>query len=76
MTARVDTLIAELNSLEIGQVDQLVAKLESGASTLQKLGHTELSEKLGEARGCLGRGDVPGFRKAVAHVVSRLGHLR
>ncbi len=72
----IDRVIVTLNSLHVGDVDRILARLEEAEATLRQLAEEELVEKIGEARGAIQKGDVPLFRKRLQHVVSRLGHLR
>ena len=69
-------LIALLNSLSVGELDSLQDKLQEAEQGCRNLGHTDLGDRLGEARGALKRCDTRTFRKQVETVVSRLGHLR
>lgn len=69
-------IIAELNSLTIGDIDLLKERLDRSAKAIQELGQEELARKLVEARGCLDRGDVAGYKKGVQNVVSKLGHVK
>ena len=69
-------IIAVLNSLTLGDLDAVRAKLEEASSACATLGHEELGGIIGEAREALARGDVKLFRKRVETAVARLGHLR
>jgi hypothetical protein len=69
-------LIAFLNSLCLGDVGSLGAKLEEAGAACSQLGQSELASHLGEARVALSGGDVKTYRKRIETVVSRLGHLR
>lgn len=69
-------IIAELNSLTIGDLDLLKEKLDRASRELLALGQEELSRKVTEARECLQKGDVPAYRKGVQNVVSKLGHVK
>jgi hypothetical protein len=70
------SLIALLNSLSVGELDSLQAKLMEADQGCRDLGHVDLADRLGEARQALLRSDTRTFRKQVETVVSRLGHLR
>ena len=70
------SLITELNSLGVGSLDAIQAKLRQCIETLEGIGHPELVERLEEGSRMLAQGDLPGFRKAVNHVVSKLGHIK
>ena len=69
-------LIALLNSLSLGEVDSLRAKLKEAEDGCSALGHQELAGHLQQARQALLACDTRTFRKLVETVVSRLGHLR
>lgn len=69
-------IIAELNSLTIGDLDLLRQRLESAARELEGLGQEELARKVVEARACLDRGEVAEYRRGVQNVVSKLGHVK
>ena len=69
-------LIALLNSLSVGELESLQAKLQEAEQGCRELGHRELGDRLGEAGLALLKGDTRTFRKQVETVVSRLGHLR
>ena len=69
-------LIAQLNSLSMGELDSLQGKLEEAERGCRELGHQDLGDRLQEARQALRQCDTRTFRKQVETVVSRLGHLR
>lgn len=69
-------LIAHLNSMSVGAVDGLRAKLEQARVACLDIGQGELAEKLAEAGRALDAADLRTFRKRVETVVARLGHLR
>ncbi len=70
------SLIALLNSLSVGELDSLQAKLQEGEQGCRDLGHAELADRLSQARQALLQCDIRSYRKQVETVVSRLGHLR
>jgi hypothetical protein len=72
----VDWVIVTLNSLQIGDVDRILERLDEVGQALAEMAQDELVRSLQEARTAIRSGDVPLFRKRVQHVVSRLGHLR
>ena len=72
----VRNLIVELNSLSMGPLDTLVERLHGAIEQLREHQLDDLATRLGQAEKDLLRGDVTAFRKAVNHVVSRLGHVR
>lgn len=69
-------LIALLNSLSLGDLDALRARLDEAGRACGDLGLPELQAALAEARASLADGDVRTFRRRVEKVVSKLGHLR
>lgn len=69
-------LIAFLNSLQLGDLDSLRARLVEAEGACEGLSRPELAERLAEARGALDSGDLKTFRRRVETVVSKLGHLR
>lgn len=76
MEDRIRALIVELNNLNIGEFDKLVARIDKVHLALVGLGQPELAARLAEGRACLTRGDVAAFRKTIQNVVSKLGHVR
>lgn len=71
-----DSLIATLNTIELGDVDKIRARLLEIRGELEQRELAELVEKLEESLSALGRGDLQDFRRLKATIVSRLGHLR
>lgn len=71
-----DSLIATLNTVELGDVDKVRARLLEIREELEQRGLTELVSKLDESLSALGHGDLQDFRRLTATIVSRLGHLR
>lgn len=69
-------IIALLNSLSLGDLDAIRAKLEEASSACDALGRDELAAVLVEARAALSSGDLKTYRKRVETAVARLGHLR
>jgi hypothetical protein len=69
-------IIALLNSLSLGDLDAIRAKLEEASSACDALGREELAAVLAEARAALSSGDLKTYRKRVETAVARLGHLR
>ncbi len=72
----VDTLIATLNHLDVGDVDSIRLRLRSVRQELESRGLAELVEKADRCLAALGQGDLQEFRRLKATIVSRLGHLR
>ncbi len=71
-----DSLIATLNTIELGDVDKIRVRLLEIREELEQGEWTELVGKLDESLSALGRGDLQDFRRLKATIVSRLGHLR
>lgn len=69
-------LIAHLNALSIGDIDLIAGKLGIASDACRELGQDDLAERLIEARTALEAANPKEFRRLVASVVSRLGHLR
>ena len=69
-------IIALLNSLSLGDLDAIRAKLDEASRACDALGREELAAVLVEARGALSTGDLKTYRKRVETAVARLGHLR
>ncbi len=71
-----DSLIATLNTIELGNVDEIRARLLEIREELEQRELAELVGKLDQSLSALGRGDLQDFRRLKATIVSRLGHLR
>jgi len=69
-------LIAFLNSINIGALEGIQGKLDQASTACRNLDQQELAELLSEAGTSLGRADMKTYRKRIATVVARLGHLR
>ena len=69
-------LIALLNSLSLGDLDAIRAKLDEASTACGALGRDELAAVLAEARTALSSGDLKTYRKRVETAVAKLGHLR
>jgi hypothetical protein len=69
-------LIAALNSINVGELDGVRAKLAEARRACADLQQEELAEKLTEAETALLQADLDTYRKRVETVVARLGHLR
>lgn len=68
--------IVSLNSLGVGDLEAIQKKLVAARLELGGQGQPELAERVAEASAALGRGDLPEYRRLLALVVSRLGHLK
>ena len=69
-------LITFLNSLTVGEVESIAAKLGEAETACKELGQEDLADRLGQAREALRKADVQTFRKNVESVVSKLGHVK
>jgi hypothetical protein len=69
-------LIHHLNSITIGELDPILAKLDQARQACLELHEHELAQQLGEAGTALGQADAKTYRKRVESVVARLGHLK
>ena len=69
-------IIASLNSLHVGDMDLIRAKLDRAREACLVLEQADLAQRLGEAGKALLRADVKTYRKRVESVISQLGHLR
>jgi hypothetical protein len=69
-------IIASLNSLGVGEMDVIRAKLDEARRACLELDRADLAQRLGEASSALGRAELKTYRKRVESVVSQLGHLR
>ena len=69
-------VLAILNALAVNELTRLERDLARAEHALVEMGQEDLGERLGRARASLRGGDVREFRRAVATVTSRLGHLK
>ena len=69
-------IIACLNSISVGDLDVVRAKLGEAREACGELDQADLVEKLDEAERALGSADLKTYRKRIETVVARLGHLR
>ena len=69
-------IISLLNSLGVGEIDKISAKLREAEQACRDLSQDELAARLIHARESLATLDVKAYRKDVEAVVSKLGHLR
>ena len=69
-------LIAALNSINVGELDGVRAKLAEARQACAGLQQEELADKLTEAEAALLQADLDTYRKRVETVIARLGHLR
>ena len=71
-----DSVIATLNHIELGDVTRIEARLQEIREELAGRELDELVAKLDESLDALRQGDLQTFRRLKATMVSRLGHLR
>jgi hypothetical protein len=78
MGQRMDSsqLIANLNAINIGDLDVIRDNLEQAREACREIDQPELADKLQEAVDALDQADLKTYRRRVATVVSRLGHIR
>jgi hypothetical protein len=70
-------LLQLVNNLAmVGPLDRILTRLDHARKGLDELGQTELAERIREARQALLSGQEAVFQKRLAHVASRLGHLK
>lgn len=69
-------VLAILNSLHVGELSRLRAELERARLLLAEMGQDELAARLQEAQDALRRGDMKEFRRALANVTARVGHVK
>ncbi len=69
-------LIANLNAINVGDLDVIRAKLEQAREACRAIDQPELADKLQEAVDALDRADMKTYRRRVETVVSKLGHIR
>jgi len=69
-------LITYLNSIEIGEMDQIRGKLGEAREACNELSQHQLAEQIDEAEAALQRADVQTYRKRLETVIARLGHLK
>ena len=73
---RLDSMIAALNTIELGDVAKIQALLLEVRQELERRELTELVSKLDQSLTALRQGDLQDFRRLKSTIVSRLGHLR
>ncbi|HLE21415.1 MAG TPA: hypothetical protein VJB88_09895 [Vicinamibacteria bacterium] len=71
-----DSMIAALNTIELGDVAKIQALLLEVRQELERRELTELVGKLDQSLTALRQGDLQDFRRLKSTIVSRLGHLR
>ncbi len=76
MQSSVDSMIAALNTIEVGELKAIQDELLEVRRELKRREIDELVDKLDECLAALERGDLTNFRRIKETIVSRLGHLR
>jgi hypothetical protein len=74
-TTRAQEIIEILNGITVGELETIKNKLGIVRKDLIELGLVDLSVDIQDASRKLGKGDLIGFRKLLAKVVSKLGHF-
>jgi hypothetical protein len=74
--AEAQRLIAYLNAIKVGELDVIRAKLTRARRICLGLDQSELADRLAEAESALFEADLTTYRKRIATVISRLGHLK
>lgn len=69
-------LIADLNAINIGDLDVIREKLEQAREACLAIDQPDLADKLLEAVQALDQADLKTYRRRVETVVSKLGHIR
>ena len=72
----VSSLIGMLNGISVGELGAITGKLAAVRQDLSELQEAELDQALEQALQSIQRGDVKDFRRLVAQMVSKLGHVR
>ena len=75
-TARIDVLLATLNSADVGNLETIAERMGQVQKDLETLGQDDLAGAAREALTALRRGDVAEFRRGRAFLQSKIGHLR
>ncbi|MEM7244193.1 MAG: hypothetical protein AAF533_02550 [Acidobacteriota bacterium] len=75
-TTDISQVMALLNGLSVGRMDQLQGQLEKARQGLLDLGQDELAARAEDALTSLRRGDLREFRRAIANVTAKLGHVK
>ena len=73
---RASSVMAQLNGLAVGDLQSIQAALESAGSELETIQQLDLAASVRDARQAVDCGDIKNFRRLIAQVVSKLGHVR
>lgn len=77
--SKLDTVIATLNTLDVGSLDAIAEKLVAAREELvrhQAPEFDDLVSKIDSCRAALTSGQLEDFRRLRETIVSKLGHLR
>lgn len=69
-------LLSQLNNLKLGELSSVDGQLGEALVALEALGQSELCSRVDDARRCLKAGKIKEFRRALATVTAKLGHLK
>ena len=69
-------LVVHLNAIDVGEMGGIQGKLEEARQACFEMDLADLAEKLVEAQSALEQADMRTYRKRVATVIAKLGHLR
>ena len=69
-------VLSQLNNLKLGELTAVDGELDRASAALEAMGEPALGERVSEARRCLKAGDIREFRRALANVTAKLGHLK
>ena len=74
--ARIDVLLAVLNSTGVGTLDSIAEKIHQVREELEGMDQPALAAKAQDAVACLKRGELEEFTRLRAFLQSKIGHLR
>ena len=69
-------LVAYINAIQVGDLDAIRHKIGQAREACVEMSQDELAEVLGEAEAALDVADMKTYRKRLATVVAKLGHLK
>ena len=69
-------VLSQLNGLKLGELSAVDVELVRAGEALEAMGQPDLSGRVQEARRCLKSGNLREFRRALATVTAKLGHLK
>ena len=72
--SKIEEIIETLNGINVGELDAIKKRLDSVRTDLKKLNFVDQAVAVQDASRMLSRGDLAGFRKLLATIVSQLGH--